>query len=97
MRGKRRSKAWNEATRQYGQMIGEQIAMAMLATTAGPGQQCEDRSCPDYYKHLQSRIDAAEAMRVATAIGEGRYPAYEPKPACSALTAALAKMEAAGR
>ena len=60
------------------QITAEQIARAIEATAAGPGELCTDPYCPDFQRHEQARQDAATARRVG---------GIRVQPACGVLTA----------
>lgn len=84
MSGRLKASAMDRILRWHGEHVAEQIARAIEATAAGPGELCEDTYCPDFIRHQQSRQDAATARRIGA--GTGGVPGAQP--ACSGVTAA---------
>ena len=83
MKGRAKASAIDRVKHWHGAWLAEQIARAIEATAAGPGELCEDTYCPDFIRHQQCRQDAATARRIGA--GTGGVPGAQP--ACGGVTA----------
>jgi hypothetical protein len=74
VKGRHKTTAMDRILRWQSGITAEQIARAIEANAAGPGQLCTDPYCPDYQRHEQARQDAATARRIGGARAQPACP-----------------------